>query len=132
MDKFPLILTFLSEKVQLSGWNYSPFWDDDIDIEASFSKSFQTLLDISGLSSICCVTSSNKTYQCIFRGSISNSAILNFAALVSRVQLLLKVHILPLTPLWEGFCQPGKKEEVNKKLFPFVKMVGKKQQGLLR
>ena len=59
--------------------------------------------------------------KCIFRGSISNSAILNFAALVSRVQLLLKVHILPLTPLWKGFCPPGKKEEVNKKLFPFVK-----------
>ena len=54
-----------------------------------------------------------------FRGS--NSAILNFAALVSRVQFLLKVHILPLTPLWKGFCQAGKKEEVNKKLFPFVK-----------
>ena len=54
-----------------------------------------------------------------FRGS--NSAILNFAAVVSRVQLLLKVHILPLTRLWKGFCQPGKKEEVNKKLFPFVK-----------
>ena len=70
--------------------------------------------------------------KCIFRGSISNSAILNFAALVSRVQLLLKVHILPLTPFWKGFCQPGKKEEVNKKLSPFVKMVGKKQQGLLR
>ena len=63
MDKFPLILTFLSEKVQLSGWNCSPFWDDDTDIEASFSKSFQTLLGISGLSSICCVTSSNKSYQ---------------------------------------------------------------------
>ena len=57
--------------------------------------------------------------KCIFRGS--NSAILNFAALVSGVQLLLKVHILPFTPLWKGFCQPGKKEEVNKKLFPFVK-----------
>ena len=70
--------------------------------------------------------------KCIFRGSISNSAILNFAALVNGVQLLLKVHILPLTPLWKGFCQPGKKEEVNKKLFFFVKMVGKKQQGLLR
>ena len=42
MDKFPLILTFLSEKVQLSGWNCSPFWDDDTDIEASFSMSFQT------------------------------------------------------------------------------------------
>ena len=70
--------------------------------------------------------------KCIFRGSISNSAILNFAALVSRVQLLLKVHILPLTPLWKGFCQPGKEEEVNKKLFPFMKMVGKKKQGLLR
>ena len=63
MDKFPLIITFLSEKVQLSGWNCSPFWDDDTDIEASFSKSFQTLLGISGLSSICCVTSSNKSYQ---------------------------------------------------------------------
>ena len=63
MDKFPLILTFLSEKVQLSGWKCSPFWDDDTDIEASFSKSFQTLLGISGLSSICCVTSSNKSYQ---------------------------------------------------------------------
>ena len=63
MDKFPLILTFLSEKVQLSGWNCSPFWDDDTDIEASFSKSFQTLLGISRLSSICCVTSSNKLYQ---------------------------------------------------------------------
>ena len=61
--------------------------------------------------------------KCIFRGS--NSAILNFATLVSGVQLLLKVQILPLTPLWKGFCQPGKKEEVNKKLFPFVKMVGK-------
>ena len=56
--------------------------------------------------------------KCIFRGSISNSSILNFAALVSRVQLLLKVHILPLTPLWKGFCQPGKKEEVNKKVVP--------------
>ena len=32
----------------------------------------------------------------------------------------------------EGFCQPGKKEEVNKKMSPFVKMVGKKQHGLLR
>ena len=63
MDKFPLILTFLSEKVKLSGWNCSPFWDDDTDIEASFSKSFQTLLGISRLSSICCVTSSNKLYQ---------------------------------------------------------------------
>ena len=73
--------------------------------------------------------------KCIVRGS--NSSILDFAALKSliqksRVQLLLKVHILPLTPLRKGFCQPGKKEEVNKKLFPFVKMVGKKQQGLLR
>ena len=45
--------------------------------------------------------------KCIFRGS--NSVILNSAALVSGVQLLLKVHILPLTPLWKGFCQPGKK-----------------------
>ena len=58
--------------------------------------------------------------KCIFRGS--NSAILNFAALVSGVQLLLKVQILPLTPLWKGFCQPGKKEEVNKKLFPLNKV----------
>ena len=63
MDKFPLILTFLSENVQLSGWNCSPFWDEDTDIEASFSKSFQTLLGISGLSSISCVCSSNKSYQ---------------------------------------------------------------------
>ena len=63
--------------------------------------------------------------MCIFRGS--NSAILDFAALVSGVQLLLKVQILPLTPLWKGFVN-----KVNKKLFPFVKMVGKKQHGLLR
>ena len=61
--------------------------------------------------------------KCIFRGS--NSAILNFAALVNGVQLLLKVHILPLTPLWKGFVSQGRKEEVNKKLFPFVKMAGK-------
>ena len=67
---------------------------------------------------------STEVNKCIFRKD-GNSAILNFAALVSGVQLLLKVHILPLTPLWKGFCQPGKKEEVNKKLFPFVKMVGK-------
>ena len=74
---------------------------------------------------------STEVNKCIIRGS--NSAILNFAPLVSRVQLfILKVHILPLTPLWKGFCQPGKKEEVKKKLLPFVKMVGKKQQGLLR
>ena len=66
----------------------------------------------------------------IFRGS--NSAILNFAALVSGVQLLLNVHILPLTSLWKGFVSQGRKEEVNKKMFPFVKMVGKKQHGLLR
>ena len=46
-----------------------------------------------------------------FRGS--NSAILNFAALVNGVQLLLKVHILPLTPLWKGFVSQGRKEEVN-------------------
>ena len=72
----------------------------------------------------------NEVNKCIFRGS--NSAVLNSAALVSRVQLLLKGHILPLTPLQKGFCQPGKREEVNKKLIPFVKMVGKKQQGLLR
>ena len=68
--------------------------------------------------------------KCIFRGS--NSAILNFVALVSGVQLLLKMQILPLTPLWKGFVNWGRKEEVNKKLFPFVKMVGKKQYGLLR
>ena len=63
--------------------------------------------------------------KCIFRGS--NSAILNFAALVNGVQLLLKVHILPLTPLWKGFVsqEAGRKEEVNKKLFPFVKWQGK-------
>ena len=65
--------------------------------------------------------------MCIFRGS--NSAILNFT---SGIQLLLKVHILPLTPLWTGFVNQGRKEEVNKKLFPFVKSVGKKQHGLLR
>ena len=59
----------------------------------------------------------------IFRGS--NSAILNFAALVSVVQLLLQVQILPLTPLWKCFVNRGREEEVNKKLFPFVKMVGK-------
>ena len=68
--------------------------------------------------------------KCIFRGS--NSAIINFAALVSGVQLLLKVHILPLTQLWKGFVNQGRKEEVNKKLLTFVKMVGKKQHGLLR
>ena len=67
---------------------------------------------------------------CIFRGS--NSAILNFAGLVSRVKLLLKVQILSLSPLWKGFVNRGRKEEVNKKFFPFVKMVGKKQHGLLR
>ena len=70
---------------------------------------------------------STELNKCIFRGS--NSAILNFAALVSRVQLLLKVHILPLTALWKGFCQPGKKEEVNKK-FPFVKNGREKATGL--
>ena len=43
-----------------------------------------------------CFGMSTDVNKCIFRGS--NSAILNFAALVSRVQLLLKVHILPLTP----------------------------------
>ena len=60
--------------------------------------------------------------KCIFRGS--NSAILNFAALVNGVQLLLKVPILPLTPLWKGFVSQGRKEEVNIKLFPFVKLEG--------
>ena len=49
--------------------------------------------------------------KCIFGGS--NSAILNFAALVSGVQLLLKVLILPLTPLWKGFVNQGRKEEVK-------------------
>ena len=58
-----------------------------------------------------CFGMSTEVNKCIFRGS--NSAILNFAALVSRVQLLLKVHTLPLTPLWKGFCQPGKKEELQ-------------------
>ena len=52
--------------------------------------------------------------KCIFRGS--NSAILNFAALVNGVQLLLKVHILPLTPLWKGFVSQGRKEK--KKVVP--------------
>ena len=68
--------------------------------------------------------------KCIFRGSYS--AIINFAALVSGVQLLLNVLILPLTPLLKGFVNRGRKEEINKKLFPFVKMVVKKQHGLLR
>ena len=69
--------------------------------------------------------------KCIFRGS--NSAIFNFAALVSGAQLLLKVQIFTLTPLWKGFVNRERKGEVNKKLFPFVKMVGKKQlRGLLR
>ena len=68
--------------------------------------------------------------KCIFRGS--NSAILNFAGLVSGVQLLLKVQILPLTLLWKSFVNLGRKEEVNKNLFPFVNMVGKKQHGLLK
>ena len=82
--------------------------------------------------SICdgCFGMPTEVNKCIFRGS--NSAILNFAALVKGVQLLLKVHILPLTPLWKGFVSQGRKEEVNKKLFPFVKMAGKKQHGLLR
>ena len=62
--------------------------------------------------------------KCIFRGS--NSAILNFAALVSGVQLLLEVQILTLTPLWEGFVNRGRKGEVNKKLFPFVKILPSK------
>ena len=62
--------------------------------------------------------------KCIFRGS--NSAILNFAALVSGVQLLLKVQILPLTLLWKDIVNRGRKEKVNKKLFPFVKMVWEK------
>ena len=57
---------------------------------------------------------------------------LNIATLVSGVQLLLKVQNLPFTLLWKGFINWGRKEEVNKKLFPFVKMVGKKQHGLLK
>ena len=68
--------------------------------------------------------------KCIIRGS--NSAILSFAALVSGVQLLLKVQILPLTHFGRVLSSGEKKEEVNEKLFPFVKMVGKKQHGLLR
>ena len=68
--------------------------------------------------------------KCIFRGS--NSAILNFAALVSGSPTLIKSAHSYFDTILKGFCQPGKKEEVNKKLFPFVKMVGKKQHGLLR
>ena len=68
--------------------------------------------------------------KCNFRGS--NSTILNFAALVSGVQLLLNVQILPLTLLWKGFVNCRRKEEVKKKLFPFVKKVGKKQHGLVK
>ena len=60
--------------------------------------------------------------KCIFM--VSNSAILNFAALVSGVQLLLQVQILPLTHFGRVLSS-GEEEEVNKKLFPFVKMVGK-------
>ena len=78
----------------------------------------------------CCFGMPTEVKKCIFRGS--NSAILNFAALVSGVQLLLKVQILPLTPLWKGIVNWGREEDVNKKFFPFVKMVGKKQHGLLR
>ena len=66
----------------------------------------------------------------IFKGT--NSAILNFATHVSGVQLLLKVQILPLTILWKGFVNWGRKEEVSKKLFPLAKTVGKKQHGLLK
>ena len=68
--------------------------------------------------------------KCIFRGS--NSAILNFATLVSGVLLLLKVQIFPLTLVWKGFINGERKEEVNKKLFLFVKMVGKKQHSLIK
>ena len=57
---------------------------------------------------------------------------LNFVTLVNGVQLLLKVQNLPLTLLWKCFVNWGRKEEVNEKLFPFVKMVGKKQHGLLK
>ena len=72
----------------------------------------------------------NEVNKCIF--GESNSAISNFAALVSGVQLQLKVKILSLTPLWKGFVNQGRKEEVSKKLFPFMKMVGKKQHDLLK
>ena len=72
----------------------------------------------------------NEVNKCIFRES--NFAILNFAALVNGVQLLLRVKILSLTPFWKGFVNRGRKEEVSKKLFPFMKMVGKKQHDLLK
>ena len=53
--------------------------------------------------------------KCIFRGS--NSAILNFAALVNGVQVLFKVHSSFDTTL-EGFCQPGKKGGSQLKVVP--------------
>ena len=55
---------------------------------------------------------------------------LNFAILVSGSNSCLSCKILTL--LWKGFVNWGRKEEVNEKLFPFVKMVGKKQHGLLQ
>ena len=62
----------------------------------------------------------------------SNSAIFKPCHPCQWVQLLLKVQNLPLTLLWKGFVNWGRKEEVNEKLFPFMKMVGKKQHGLLK
>ena len=59
-----------------------------------------------------------------FRGS--NSAIFKLCHPCQRVQLLLKVQNIPLALLWKGFVNWGRKEEVNEKLFPFVKMAGKK------
>ena len=67
--------------------------------------------------------------KCIFRGS--NSAILNFAARQWSPTLIKSAHSSFDTTL-KGFVNQGRKERVNKKLFPFVKMVGKKQHGLLR
>ena len=62
----------------------------------------------------------------------SNSAIFKLCHPCQWVQLLLKVQNFPLTLPWKGFFNWGRKEEVNEKLFPFVKMVGKKQYGLLK
>ena len=53
--------------------------------------------------------------KCIFRGS--NSAILNFAALVNGVQLIKSAHSSFHTTL-EGFCQPGKKGGSKLKVVP--------------
>ena len=47
------------------------------------------------------------------------SAILDLATLVSGVQLLLKMQILPLTvTTLEGFCQLGKKRGSQQKVVP--------------